>query len=48
MTLRCGSPEPPDESQGVNEGAVHTDLTVRYMTDYIFRGLDRSDLRARR
>jgi hypothetical protein len=36
-------PEPPAEGQGVNEGAVHTELTVRYMTDYIFRGLDRSD-----
>src|SRR5438874_7818347 len=36
-------PEPPTEEQGINQGAVHVDLSVRYMTDYIFRGLDRSD-----
>jgi hypothetical protein len=36
-------PEPPVEGTGENQGAVHTAITVRYMTDYIFRGLDRSD-----
>jgi hypothetical protein len=36
-------PAPPREDQGVNEGAVHFDLTFRYMSDYMFRGLDRSN-----
>src|SRR5689334_10623700 len=36
-------PAPKREDEGVNEGAVHLDLAVRYMTDYIYRGLDRSD-----
>lgn len=40
-------PEPPQPDQGVNEGAVHTDLTVRYMTDYVFRGIDFSEVGGR-
>lgn len=36
-------PQPPREDQGINEGAVHIDLSIRTMTDYVFRGLDRSD-----
>src|SRR6478672_5369605 len=32
----------PDEQLG-NNGAVHFDLTVGYWTDYIFRGIDRSE-----
>jgi len=35
-------PVPQREGEGINEGAVHFDLTVRYMTDYIYRGLNRS------
>ncbi|CAN5370031.1 hypothetical protein BH09PLA1_BH09PLA1_12210 [soil metagenome] len=38
---------PPREDQGVNEGAVHLDLTVRYMTDYVYRGVDRSEVGGR-
>ena len=40
-------PAPPREDEGINEGAVHLDLTVRYMTDYIFRGVDRSEVGGR-
>lgn len=40
-------PEPPRPGQGVNEGAVHLDLTVRYMTDYVFRGIDFSEVGGR-
>jgi len=36
-------PAPPREDQGINEGAVHFDLTFRYMSDYMYRGLDRSN-----
>jgi hypothetical protein len=36
-------PAPKREEEGINEGAVHLDLAVRYMTDYVYRGLDRSD-----
>lgn len=34
---------PPAPDLGVNEGGVHLDLTVRYVTDYVFRGIDRSE-----
>ena len=37
-------PRPAREDEGVNEGAVHIDLTVRYMTDYVYRGLDFSEV----
>ncbi|MBC8106055.1 MAG: hypothetical protein H7Z14_05655 [Anaerolineae bacterium] len=40
-------PAPPREDQGVNEGAVHMDFTVRYMTDYVYRGIDRSEIGGR-
>lgn len=36
-------PAPPSVNQGVNQGGANFDLTIRYMTDYVFRGLDRSD-----
>lgn len=36
-------PQPPREDQGLNQGGVHIDLTVRYMTDYIYRGVDLSE-----
>jgi len=35
-------PPPPTEKEGLNEGGVHVGLDVAYMTDYIFRGLNRS------
>jgi len=38
---------PPREDEGVNEGAVHLDLTVRYMSDYVYRGIDRSEVGGR-
>src|SRR5690348_3551785 len=36
-------PAAPREQVGLNEGGVHVRLDVNYMTDYVFRGLDRSD-----
>ncbi len=33
-------PMPATEMQGVNEGGVTVDLEVRYMTDYVFRGIE--------
>jgi hypothetical protein len=36
-------PEAPLQEQGVNEGAVNFNLTVGYWTDYVFRGIDRSE-----
>ena len=33
-------PAPTREDQGVNEGGVNLDLTITYMTDYIFRGIE--------
>jgi hypothetical protein len=36
-------PLPPSEAEGVNLGAVHLDLDVRYMTDYVWRGIERFD-----
>ena len=36
-------PEAPQMEQGSNEGPVKLDLTVGYWTDYIFRGIDRSE-----
>jgi hypothetical protein len=37
-------PQPPREDEGVNEGGVHIDLTVRYMSDYVYRGIDFSEV----
>jgi hypothetical protein len=37
-------PVPPSEEEGYNQGAVNLDLTVRYMTDYVYRGIDRSEV----
>src|SRR4051794_32409283 len=37
-------PVPPSEEEGTNQGAVNLDLTVRYMTDYVYRGIDRSEV----
>src|SRR4051812_39952440 len=34
---------PPPADAGVNEGGVNFDLNVRYLTDYVFRGIDRSE-----
>lgn len=36
-------PEPERDDQGVNEGGVNFTLEVRYMTDYIYRGVERFD-----
>jgi hypothetical protein len=32
-----------EASEGFNAGGASFDLTVRYMTDYVFRGIDRSE-----
>jgi hypothetical protein len=32
-------PEPPREDEGVNNGGVNVDLTVRYLTDDVYRGI---------
>ncbi|WP_428936807.1 hypothetical protein [Fontivita pretiosa] len=37
-------PSPPRGDEGVNEGAVHFDLSVGYFTDYVFRGIELSEL----
>ncbi|MGH7179986.1 MAG: hypothetical protein ACREJC_21595, partial [Tepidisphaeraceae bacterium] len=37
-------PAPPKPDEGVNQGAVHLDLVVRYMTDFIYRGVDYSEV----
>jgi len=36
-------PEAPQQEQGANEGGVNLNLTVGYWTDYVFRGIDRSE-----
>lgn len=33
-------PAPPKPDEGVNQGALHLDTTVNYMTDYIYRGIE--------
>src|SRR5262249_28447103 len=37
-------PQPPREDEGFNQGAVHLNLIVRYMTDYVYRGIDHSEV----
>ncbi|QOV90375.1 hypothetical protein [Humisphaera borealis] len=39
-------PEPPKPNTGVNEGGVHISLNVSYLTDYVYRGIDRSEIGA--
>jgi hypothetical protein len=34
---------PPKPEEGFNAGGVTFDLTVSYLTDYVFRGIDRSE-----
>ncbi len=36
-------PEPISSNSGTNQGGVHVDLDVLYMTDYVFRGVDESE-----
>jgi hypothetical protein len=36
-------PSPPSERELVNQGGVNLDLRVVYATDYVFRGIDRSN-----
>jgi hypothetical protein len=33
-------PSPPEANQGTNQGAMHLDVKVNYMTDYIYRGIE--------
>lgn len=33
-------PSPSHEGPGINEGAVHFDLSLAYMTDYVYRGIE--------
>ncbi len=35
---------PPRPEEGFNSGGVNFDLTVSYLTDYVFRGVDQSEL----
>ena len=37
-------PSPPSEEEGINQGAVHTDVSVGYFNRYIFRGIELSKL----
>ncbi|HMO26219.1 MAG TPA: hypothetical protein PKB10_08115, partial [Tepidisphaeraceae bacterium] len=37
-------PQPPQPQSGVNEGAVHFVGEARYMTDYVFRGIERFEV----
>jgi len=37
-------PAPPRDDTGVNQGAVTLNFDVRYMTDYIYRGVDHSEV----
>jgi hypothetical protein len=37
-------PAPPREDEGINAGGVHVDLVVRYLTDYVYRGIDHSEV----
>jgi hypothetical protein len=36
-------PEPPRENEGVNEGGVNFNLDITALTDYVWRGIDRSE-----
>jgi hypothetical protein len=36
--------EPPRPNTGVNRGGLHLSLTVSYLTDYVYRGIDRSEV----
>lgn len=38
--------EPPKPNSGVNEGGVRTTINVSYLTDYVFRGVDRGEVGA--
>ena len=37
-------PALPSGPGGVNEGGVNFALTVSYLTDYVYRGIDRSEV----
>lgn len=36
--------ELPKPGDGINAGGVNVDFTVRYMTDYVYRGIDHSEV----
>src|SRR5512143_2174312 len=38
-----GLPTPPSEKEAVNAGGINLDIKVTYFSDYIYRGIDRSD-----
>lgn len=35
-------PAPPTDNEGANTGGVNLDITVRYLSDYLYRGVDRT------
>jgi hypothetical protein len=37
-------PAPPREDEGINQGGANIDVHARYLTDYIYRGVDRSNV----
>lgn len=38
------TPDTAGEAPGVNEGGVHFDFIARYLSDYVYRGIDRSEI----
>lgn len=40
-------PAPPRDDEGINGGGVHFDLAIKYVTDYVYRGVDRSEFLGR-
>lgn len=37
-------PSPPRDDEGVNQGGVNVAINVTYLTDYVYRGIDRSEV----
>src|SRR5688572_4509519 len=35
-------PAPPSDAEGANTGGINLDLSIRYLTDYLYRGVDRT------
>jgi len=42
-----GLPTPPGEKEAINYGGIHLDIKVSYFSNYVYRGVDRSDYIAR-
>jgi hypothetical protein len=36
-------PAPPTENEGANTGGINLDVTIRYLSDYLYRGVDRTN-----